>query len=370
MKRFSSLFRVFVVLQIILFSSQISAQNWERLDHKYHRKFEKGKYDKALEQAQGLLEFSNLYLDSSDARLPLSHYYVASTYQAKGEPGKARPFVEDAYILMRPNIAFDNQMAEVLRLYGVIETELGYHMPAEELLNASLDITLELDGVESQACVSCLYALAGLEMVRAQWQTMSDILIEAFQIHERNSPLNDDYALYTNYLGLIFMNSGQMPEASLYFTKSLSAYGKKGLKEDLGCANAHNNLGLLYYQQSDYENAKLHYEKAFSLYRKLSLGYSENYMMLLSNRATLENSMANQRGIKKSSKKLAAYMESYPGRTDLPYIQGMENLAGIYASSGDPLKAEPWYLLIIEAYDSLDQPEKATFYRELLIYDD
>lgn len=347
----------FIVLQALLSVSHISAQDRHRLEQKYHRQYNKGNYDKALEQSLYLLELENR---------PLSQYYVARTYHALEEYTEARPYIREAYESMLPNIAMDEQMAEILRLYGVIETRLGYHSTAESLLNSSLDMTLELEGPESKACVRCLYALAGLEMARAQWQRMSDILVEAFQIHERSYALDEDYAIYANYLGLIFMNSARVQEAELYFTKSLSAYGSKGLKKDLGFANAHNNLGLLFYDKQDFENANIHFRKAGPIYRKQSRGYSENYLMYLSNQASLQNSLEETRSLKKSLKALDVYLVLYEGRTDLPYIQGMENLAGFYETSGNVEGAANWHLRLIKTFESLDQPEKAAYYRELM----
>jgi tetratricopeptide (TPR) repeat protein len=164
---------------------------------------------------------------------------------------------------------------------------------------------------------------------------MVGILVEALQIHERNFPLDLNYVVYANYLGLLFMNSEQNQEAILYLDKCLSVFSSGLLEKDLSAANAHNNLGLIRYYRTEYELAADHFEQAGKLFKKLSEGYSENYMMLLSNLASLYYSWGKSDRMEESYLLLGDYLESYGERLDLAYIQGLENMAHFYASSGD-----------------------------------
>ena len=158
------------------------------------------------------------------------------------------------------------------------------------------------------------------------------------------APLDKVYAVHANYLGLLFLNNEQLQEAKLYLNKSLMAYRPHGIKEDLTCANVHNNLGLIEYYQSEYDEAALHYKKAASIYRKLTEGYSENYLMLLSNRASLYLNRGKKSMQESSFRALDEYLDLYKDRTDLPYIQALENMAGFYEHSGNFKKAEAFYL--------------------------
>ena len=370
-----------------LFTLPLSAQKWERLTRKVNHHFEQSDFSAAMDDALRILEYSVERLDSTDSRYTLSHFYVAKAYASLGDPGNAKPYIQIAYGLMLPNIAYTENMAEISRLYGEIETDLGYHRSAERLLNYALDIGAELDGPESLPYLLSLYALADLEMARARWDEMLGILTAALQIHERNFPLDQDYAVYANYLGLLFMNSERRQEAILYFGKSLSAYQAESLPEDLTCANAHNNLGLIYYYQSEFEDAAMHFEHAGTIYPELMEGYSENYMMLLSNQASLYYSWGKTGRMEESYKALGEYLENYDERVDLPYIQGVENMAGFHASDGNFEKSEACFLRAIEARKSLEpldseglmrtiqtlisvceelnQTEKARYYRKM-----
>jgi len=351
----------FVILVCFLFLPLSGQRKWERMCGKFDKHYARSDFAAALEDAFGILEFSRENYDSTDGRSALSNYYVARAYEAMGDPDIAKPYIKNSHALLVPNMAYDEFTVEVSLLYGKIETELGFHKSAGYHLSNALEISLDLFGSESLSYLQTLYAMAELEMAMARWDQMISILTDALQIHERNFPLDQAYALYANYMGLLFMNSELMQEAILYLSKALAAYQgrtlKKGralkkdrvLKKDLTCANANNNLGLILYYQSDFEEAALHFEEAASIYRKFCNGYSENYMMLLSNRASLYEGWGKVSLRESSYKELGEYLDLYAGRMDLPYIQGLENMAGFHASAGNFKEAEAFYLMATEA---------------------
>ena len=307
---------------------------------KFEKHFDRSDFAAAHDDAIGILEYSRENYDSTDGRYALSNFYVARACEAMGNPEIAKPYIKKSHALLVPNMTYDEFTVEVSLLYGKIETELGFHKSAKFHLSNALEISLDLFGPESYPYLQTLYAMAGLEMAMARWDQMVSILTDALQIHERNFPLDQAYALYANYMGLLFMNSELMQEAILYLNKALVAYQdrvrKKGraLKKDLTCANANNNLGLILYYQSDFGDAALHFEEAASIYRKLCNGYSENYMMLLSNRASLYVGWGKESLRESSYKELGEYLDLYARRMDLPYIQGLENMASFQASAG------------------------------------
>ena len=328
---------------------------------KFEKHFDRSDFAAALDDAIGILEYSRENYDSIDGRSALSNFYVARAYEAMGDPEIAKPYIKKSHALLVPNMAYDEFTVEVALLYGRIETELGFHKSAGYHLSNALEISLDLFGPESLSYLQTLYAMAELEMAMARWDQMISILTDALQIHERNFPLDHAYALYANYMGLLFMNSELMQEAILYLNKALAAYQGRALnkdralkkdhalKKDLTCANANNNLGLILYYQSDFEDAALHFDEAASIYRKLTKGYSENYMMLLSNRASLYEGWGKVSLRESSYSELGEYLDLHAGRSDLPYIQGLENMAAFQASAGNFMEAESFYLRAIEA---------------------
>ncbi len=377
----------FVLFLALVFMLPLSAQKWERLNRRFSLHYEQSEYTKALGNALKMMEYSGEKLDSSDIRFTMSNYAVAKAYEGLGDPVSAREYIRFAYVQLAPNIAYDENMAEVARLYGKIETALGYHNAAELVLLDALEMSMELDGTESLSYLLSLYALADLKMAQAQWNEMVGILIAALQIHERNIPMDLNYTVYANYLGLLFMNSERNQEAVLYLDKCLSVYTSGQLDEDLSCANAHNNLGLIHFYQSEFEQSADHFEHAGTLFMKLTEGYSENYMMLLSNRASLYYNWGKTDRIEESYRALAEYLDRYDERMDLPYIQGVENMANFHATAGNFEESEACFLRAIEARkrmdpvdreglnrtfqtlisvcEELNQTEKAQYYRKM-----
>ena len=338
-----------LILALFLFLPLSGQRKWERMCGKFEKHYGRSDFDAALEDAFGILEFSRENYDSTDGRNALSNYFMASAYEAMGDPNMAKSYIKKSHALLVPNMAYDEFTIDVSRLYGRIDTELGYHKSARFHLSNALEISLDLFGPESYPFLQTLYAMAELEIAMARWDQMVSIITDALQIHERNFPLDHDYALYANYMGLLFMNGELMQEAILYLNKALAAYQGPALKKDLTCANANNNLGLILYYQSDFEEAALHFEEAASIYRKLTEGYSENYMMLLSNRASLYAGWGKESLRESSYSELGEYLDLYSGRKDLPYIQGLENMAAFQSSAGNFMEAEAFYLRAIEA---------------------
>lgn len=375
------------IILALLFTLPLSAQKWERLNSRFNKHYEQSDYTKALDDALKLLEFSGEKLDSADTRFVMSNYAVAKAYEGLGDPVNAREYIRLAYVQLAPNIANDENMLEVARLYGKIETALGFHQAAELVLTDALDMSAELEGRESFSFLLSLYALADLKMAQAQWNEMVGILTMALQIHERNFPLDNNYAVYANYLGLLYMNSERNQESILYLDKCISVYNSGVLDADLNCANAKNNLGLIRYYQLEFEDAALHFDQAGILFKKFAEGYSENYMMLLSNQASLYYSWEKAERMEESYLALADYLESYGDRSDLAYIQGLENMANFYASSGDFEESEAYFLsaillrkkmdpldreglnrtfqALISVCEELNRAEKAQYYRKM-----
>ncbi|MCK4991372.1 MAG: tetratricopeptide repeat protein, partial [Bacteroidales bacterium] len=108
------------------------------------------------------------------------------------------------------------------------------------------------------------------------------------------------------------MNNEQYPKSALNFERALAAFREPGVVKNFTYGHVSNNLGLVYYYESDFENAALNFERADSIYLVLMEGYSENYMMLLNNLASLYYSWEKPDLAREAFQKLEEYMERYP----------------------------------------------------------
>ena len=237
--------RTITIIGVLLVSIPLSGQKWERLNIKFNNHYENFQYSESLEDALKALAFSTKRLDSTDIRFMFSYYNVALAYHGLEESGLAKMNIKTAYELMVPTFSFDPDFAEVCELYGRIQTELGYHRPAENLLSMACVLKRHVYGNESCEYLRTLYFMADLQMARSQWKQMVITLEEALDIHERFFSKNQNFALYANYLGLIYMNNGFNQKAAMSFDRALSAYSEQGIEKSLTFGHANNNLALI-----------------------------------------------------------------------------------------------------------------------------
>lgn len=306
-----------------------------------------------LQDALKALRYTRKRLDSTDTRFARSNYNVALAYHGMSALDSARVHIRQAYDLMVPNLSYDPDFAEVCELYGRIETELGYHLSADRLLSSARDIKFQLYGRESYDYMRSLYYSAELEMARERWDRMVNIVEEALEIHENHFTKNRDYARFANFLGLIYMNNQLYDQSARNFYRALSVYDETDQEKDFTYGHVNNNLGLIYYYRSDFENAALHFEQAESIYQVLMEGYSENYMMLLNNLASLYFSWKKPELTQKAYLKLKKYLDSYPDKRDINYIQAVENMANYHAEVGEFQTSVEYYRWTIEIRQSM-----------------
>lgn len=344
--------RTWFISVLLLLAVPLIGQKWERFTRSFNKHYSEFAYSEALDVALKALDMAEQRMDSSDVRFMLARYNVALAYYGLEDLVQAREHIAAAFGLMVPYFTYDPNHAEVCELYGRIETGLGYHKLAETYLSRARDIKEYLYGKESHAYVRSLYYQSELEMARAQWDRMAEVLEEALGTQEQHLLVDQEYARYANYLGLIYMNNGYNDHAADNFKRAISAYDLTGIKKDFPFGHASNNLALLLYYDGDFEGAAWHFTRADSIYQILLEGYSENYMMLINNMASLFYSWEKPEQALEAFLKLEVYLEKYPDHRDLNYIQAVENTANYYAETGDVRKSENYYKRAIELRNS------------------
>ncbi len=333
----------------LMLSVPLSAQKWERLEQEFSKHIEQQEFQKAGELAVKQVNFSVEELDSTDTRYMMSYYNLALATHGLEAWEEAKSYLGVAYNLLVPFYSSHGaELARVCELYGRIETQLGLHESAENFLFYARDVHAAVYGKESYNYIRTLYYIADLEMAKADWEQMVTVLVEALEIHEQHFQKNQDFARYANFLGLIYLNSGGNPEAIETFKWALEAFDEPGIEKNFTYAHASNNLGLAFYYQGDFEQAAFHFERADSMYIVLLEGYSENYMMLLSNMASLYYSWKKPDLAREAFRQMEDYLKKYPGPTDLHYIQAVENAANYHAEVGELKTAEQYFRKAIE----------------------
>jgi CHAT domain-containing protein/tetratricopeptide (TPR) repeat protein len=350
--------RLSIILLVLLCPVSLSAQKWERIDQKFHEYLDAGEYFKAGKEAARQVNWSHENLDSTDLRYMVSYYNLALAYHGMENLDQAKLYLGTAYNLMVPFYStHGNVFADVCELYGRIETRLGYHETAYNFLTYARDVNVAVHGKESFKYMKSLYYIADLEMARSGWEETVRVLEEALQIHEQHFEKNNDYARYANFLGLIFMNNGLNQQAAENFERALSVYRDPELEKGFPFAHANNNLALCYYYLNDFGKAARHFTLADSAYQLLLDGYSENYLMLLNNLASLFYSWGKTDQARDAYLKLEQYLKGYPDAGSLIFIQAVENSANYYAEVGELKVSERYYKKAIDLRAEADPYE-------------
>jgi len=329
-----------IICYILLFPSLLMGQKWERWTKLYERHYEGQRYQKALNYALKSLEYSYEKMDSVDKRFILSNYHTAIACFSLKEYMQARSYIQLAYKLQLAEYSDQGGFGEICELFGRIELALGQINSAERLLKNSREIKLAMDGIESYGYVQSLYYLAELEMARSGWQQMAGLLEQGLDIHGRLFTKNREYVLYTNYLGLIYLNSQVYQKAAFHFLNVINAYVELGWEKDATYAEACNNMGLVYYYQYDFDQAEDYYLRADTVFRSIQEGYSANYAMLINNVASLYQTWNKMDKAASYYRLLEAYFDANNVAPDLQFINSMENMASFYSVNGNYDQAE------------------------------
>jgi CHAT domain-containing protein/tetratricopeptide (TPR) repeat protein len=360
--------RTSVFILALLLSSSLSAQKWERLEKDFRQQCESQEYRKAGETAAKQVNFAIQELDSTDVRYARSYYNLALAYHELGSSETARPYLSVAYNLMAPFYAnHGTEMADICALFGRIDTRMGFHESAYNFLAYARDVRAAVYGKESHEYLMTLYDLADLAMAKADWEQMVSILVDALDIHDRNFRKDRNFASYANFLGLVYLNNGDNREAAGTFHRALEAYDEPAVEKDFTFAHLSNNLGLALYYLLDYGGAARYFGQADSLYRILLDGYSENYMMLLNNLASLYYSWGKPDRAGEAYRHMESYLEANPDHTDLNYILAVENAGNYHEETGDLKAAEHFYKLAIEIRRKTDPVDRRELAGALMI---
>jgi len=336
--------RTFLIILLALAAASLHGQKWERLNEDFAAHAEAEAWVKAGEVAARQVNYCVDHLDSTDLRFMLSYYNLGQAYYGMDNLQYAKGYLAMAYKLMVPFYTLHGkELADVCTLLGKVETRLGYHESAASFLTYARDMHLALFGKASRQYIGSLYNLAELEMARSDWESMTETLAEALELHDRYFPKDSEFARYANYLGLIYMNNGGNSEAVATFTWALESYDGQDTPVDYTYAHISNNIGLGYYYLSQYAPAARYFEQADSAYQLLLGEYSENYMMLLNNLASLYFSWDKPERAGLAYRKMEQYLEDHPRAADLNYIQALENAASYHAETGEPGAAEKFY---------------------------
>jgi len=158
--------------------------------------------------------------------------------------------------------------------------------------------------------------------------------------------------------GKRFLEQREYSQAAVALHNALVGYEEKG--DEAGVANASNQLGNVCLARQEFENALKNYERALAICEK-----ANDRMSIL---AVSNKIVAAQKGLKQYDKAIARCLEMLDHYQDNRDPQGtvttLEEMAGIYVSSGRREKAADTYRTIASIHKNFGHKNIAAGYLE------
>jgi len=205
---------------------------------------------------------------------------VVETLNALGERLKDRADrnTDDVYLApakryltraveMGHRVAPDSSLvAESLRLLGLVESDAGENVPAQQHYLAALGIEKKLAPGGSLLQVRILRNLGSLELGLTDLAPAHEHLAESVAMAERLAPESVQLKFSLENLGLVEKNEGDLSSAR-YHLQHVLAIGEK-LHANL--AGTFVNLGAVAEDQYDFAAARDYFERALAIFTKIS----------------------------------------------------------------------------------------------------
>lgn len=329
---------------------------------------------------------------------------VAECLRLKGDVDSAMTVVLKAESLIDPSLKSDHQvLADILHKKALLLNSKGYFDSVIKVLDSSLRYKIQLVG-QTDTSLSMSYNLMGVAyFYKGDYQNAQKYYQLAYDLAlKRKLPEDADLAMYIQNIAIIHAQQGDYEKAEQAFTTSLSI-NEKFRKEDdpeLSMINlnvgrlkallnkdtealiyynkaenillkkaeanhpyftyVYSNKGQTYVHMADYEKALVYFNKALALAKSTLDAKHPQILSLYMNIGYVYEKK------KDYNNALKYYLASIPDDTNNPsLIKTYSNLASLYNSLNNPIKADEYYrkaLTLGESSMESNHPELGLLY--------
>lgn len=227
----------------------------DEVKNNYKASFERGEYDKALQQCLGLLD--SMHDPNERAEL---EYYIGKCYYKKENFKEALEFYERVLI---------NSKGKNASLESNCYNEMGSVFYKERKLDQAIKyINYAMDCAEPNSMDEALaYNNMGRIFYQRKEYPMAQFYFQySLVIKKKNIPLDDlEMSVSYNNLGLVYMELGVFDKALRYLEVSLSIRIKKMQYDHPDIGTTYNNIALIYLRMNKYDDAREAFNKALEI---------------------------------------------------------------------------------------------------------
>jgi tetratricopeptide (TPR) repeat protein len=195
---------------------------------------------------------------------------MGRTYQRLGEPGKARPLLEEAVSLRRRVFGPESApAAESLNDLGVLLRETGDTAAAEPLLVEALGTRRKVLGREDPEVAVTLVELGRIHVDRGADDRAEPLFRESLEIRRKILGEKDhETAVSMNELALLLWHKGDLSAAEDLFRECLAINRKTGGENHPDVSTSLNNLALVVGDRGDFAAAETLSRQSLAIGRK------------------------------------------------------------------------------------------------------
>lgn len=348
-----------------------------------------GQYDSAAYYLQEAIDHyrtmgNDAFFAGSMESLGWVHYTLGNYKDADSLFLKALPIQKKIYGAESPEVAHN------IQLRAWVQHDLGQYDAADSLFRQVLSLRRFLLGNEHKDVATTLHSLGWILYQKGAYVQADSVMQEALTLRKRLYPEGHmDLAWSLNNMGLVQQALGRFEEAENLFKGSLEMRKTILGEEHPHVAQSLGNLAGLFYRQQEYAEAALMFEEVIFIDQKrlgennLQVGIDYNNLA-----AVLNKSGKKRQALEYYGKALHIIKQSLPA-SHPNVVRISDNMADVHLDLEEYEKAEQLYLTCFYAlkenegvehhftqvmskrlaglYEKIKQPEKASYYRSLLV---
>ena len=340
-----------LVLYLLFFSPNSSAQSQFDLMQKAIDLFQSGQYLKAIPVAEQAAAGIKEVLGENNVFYIGLLTICAASYENTFQYLKAESiYLQAGELLKKTSGEKSKDFTAFLHNLASLYYKTGQYDKAENFFIRAKEISKSMTGENDTTYATTLNSLAVLYETKGQYEKAEPLFIQSLAI--RKKVLGEDHPEYANVLSnlaIYYKDLGQFEKAEPLFTRVLAIRKKTVGENHPDYANGLNNLAACLEDLGQYEKAESLYIKSGNI-RKLIFGENHpDYAASLNNLAGLYTVLGEYSKAEPLLIKATAIWKNVLGENHPDYALSLNNLAAFYRKSQTQYpKAEMLYRQAIQ----------------------
>lgn len=337
---------------ILLFSNEVTAQSWEKLNSDFLALYDNEEFDKAAIVGEKAVAAAKNEFGDQHINYATSLYNLASVFIEKENYKKAELLLLQAKkiqekILGESDSDYGNTINDLATLY----VETGEYAKAEPLYLQSIKIAKNTTGTDDAEYMVTISNLAILYERMKLYDKAETLYLEAHQFYIKH-PGENEADLESSFFALanLYDRIQQFQKAADYYLQSAGILKKYAGEVSEIYVRAITKLALIYSDLGQYDKAEPLYFDVADIWALLAGDKSPQYASALGNIGTHYQDIGSFEQALFFYNKAIEIASENNDKTNTDYVTFVNNLALLYLANGKYDLAEPLLVKAKEVY--------------------